>query len=236
MKKISVVLIVTISLFAFSCRKLTGEGPVVSETRAVTNFSGIDQRVGASVYYSQAPDHKVQVSGQRNILDNLETYVSNNKLVIKFRDGLQVRSHEGIRVEVSAPQVTSLRLSGSGNFMSVVLLTPASLEVTISGSGDMSIAELTTAYLEATISGSGNITVAKGAAAEEKLKISGSGNLNLEQVHAASVTANTSGSGTTKVTATQSLNVTISGSGNVYYKGLPQVNASISGSGKVSHF
>ena len=236
MKKISFVLMVVLSLVAGSCRKTTGEGPVVNETRAVTDFTGIDQRVGANVYYTQSLNYKVAISAQQNILDVLQTYVSNNRLVIKFKDGVRVNSYEAIRVEVSAPQVTSLRLSGSGNLYVNGPLTPGSLELNISGSGDMSITELATAHLDATISGSGNIRVSQGTATEEKLNISGSGNLNLEHVTAARVTTTTSGSGNTKVTATQTLNVTISGSGNVYYKGSPQLNVSISGSGKVNHF
>jgi hypothetical protein len=233
MKKFSVLIVTAFSLFLFSCRKTTGEGPVVNETRSVAAFAGIDQRVSASVYYTPSPDVRVEVSAQQNILDVLQTYVSNNKLVIKFRDGVRVHSHEAIRVEVSAPAVNSLRISGSGNLYVNGPFTPGTLEMDISGSGDMVLAELTTGYLDANISGSGNIRVSQGTATEERLKISGSGNLALENVTAARVTTNTSGSGTTRVTATQSLNVTISGSGSVFYRGAPQINLSVSGSGKV---
>lgn len=236
MKKFSLMLITILSLFAVGCRKTIGEGPIINETRVAGNFAGIDQRVSASVYYTQGPDYKISISAQRNILDILQTYVSNNKLIIKFKDGVRVNTHEEIRVEISAPQVTSLRLSGSGNLHVSGPFTPGSLDADISGSGEMLIAELNTAYLNANISGSGGITMLQGTATEEKLRISGSGNFNLENVAAARVTTNTSGSGTTRVMASQQLNVTISGSGNVYYKGSPQVNASISGSGKVLHF
>jgi hypothetical protein len=233
MKKISFAVIALLCLFAVSCRKTTGEGPVVTETRAVSGFADIDQRVGASVYYTQAPDYKVEVIAQRNILDVLQTYVSGNRLVVKFKDGVRVNSHEDIRVNVSAPRVSSLRISGSGNLYVTGPFTPASLEMDISGSGSMAISELTTALIDADISGSGSISISHGTATEEKLKISGSGSLNLEGVTADRATTNTSGSGTIKVTATQTLNVTISGSGNVFYKGSPQVNVSVSGSGKV---
>lgn len=236
MKKICFAIVVMLSLFAASCRKTIGEGPVVNETRVVADFNGIDLRIGATVYYTQAPVTKVEVSAQQNILDVLQTYVSNNKLVIKYKDGTRVNSREAIRIEVSAPQLDNLRLSGSGNLNVAGPFTPSSLELDISGSGDMNLSELNTGYLDATISGSGNFRVSGGAATEEKLKISGSGNLDLENVTAANVTTNTSGSGSIKVTATLLLNVTISGSGSVYYKGSPQVNASISGSGKVNHF
>ncbi|HET7899401.1 MAG TPA: head GIN domain-containing protein [Flavisolibacter sp.] len=236
MRKISLAFVIVSSLLFVSCRKVTGDGPVVSETRPVPDFTGIDQRVGATVYYTQSPNYKVEVSAQQNILDVLQTYVSNNKLVVKFKDGVQVRSHESIRVEVAAPQVNSVHMSGSGNLYITGPFTPGSLDLAISGSGDMNITELNTGFLEAVISGSGNIRISKGSAGEEKLKISGSGNMNLENITAARVTTTTSGSGDTKVTATETLDVTISGSGSVYYNGSPRINASISGSGKVVHF
>jgi len=236
MKKISLAIIVMLSLFAFSCRKVTGDGPVVNQTRVVPDFNGLDLRVGATVDYTQSPVSKVEVSAQQGILDVLQTYVSNNKLVVKYKDGIRVNSHEAIRVEISAPQVNSLRLSGSGNLYVNGPFTPGSLDLDISGSGDMNLAELNTGYLDANISGSGNIRISQGSVTEEKLKISGSGNMNLENLTASRVTTNTSGSGTMRVTATQTLNVTISGSGNVYYKGSPQISAFISGSGKVNHF
>ena len=236
MKNLSLALLAMFSLFAISCQKTTGEGPVVNETRNITNFNGIDQRISASVYYTEAPTYGVVVSAQQNILGVLQTYVSNNRLVIKFKEGVRVKSHEAIRVDVSAPAVNSLRLSGSGNLYVQGPFAPSTLELDISGSGDRNLTALNTAYLDANISGSGNIRIAGGTATEEKLKISGSGNLNLENVSAARVTTTTSGSGVMRVTATETLNVTISGSGSVYYKGTPQVNATISGSGTVNPF
>ena len=236
MKKISLAFLIVMSLVFVSCRKMHGEGPVVTQTRAETNFTGIDQRVSATVNYTQSPVYKVQITAKQNILNVTQTYVSNNKLVIKFKDGVRVNSHDDIRIEVSAPQVTSLHMSGAGDLYVTGPFTTPSLELDISGSGDATISELNTGYLDAAISGSGNIRISQGVATEEKLKISGSGGMSLENVAAERVKTSTSGSGDIKVIATQTLDVSISGSGNVYYKGSPRINASVSGSGKVSHF
>jgi hypothetical protein len=233
MKKIGLAMIVVLSLFVFSCHKVTGDGPVVAETRSVSGFNGLDLRVGATVYYTQSPDIKVEVSAQQNILDVLQTYVSGNKLVVKYKDNVRVTSDELIRVNISAPDINSLQLSGSGNLYVNTPIATGSLDLEISGSGDVILTELNTAYLDANISGSGSIRISSGTTTEEKLKISGSGSLELENLGASRVTTNTSGSGTIKVTASQVLNVTISGSGHVYYKGSPQVNISASGSGRV---
>ncbi len=219
-------------LFA-SCEKVVGEGPVVTENRTKGEFSGIDLRVSGNVYYTQSPEYKIEVSAQQNILDVLETYVSNNKLVIKYENDVRVRRHEDITVNISAPDLNSLRVSGSGNISTTGMLKPNSMDMDVSGSGNINVANITTNYIEANISGSGNIKVQNGTAAEEKLKISGSGNLDLMNVAAKTATTTTSGSGDTKVKVSERLNVTISGSGSVYYIGQPAINTSISGSGKV---
>ncbi|HEU4472352.1 MAG TPA: head GIN domain-containing protein [Flavisolibacter sp.] len=216
-----------------SCEKVTGEGPVVSETRNIVNFSGVDFRVAGEVYVNQDPAYKVELNAQQNILNELETYVSNGRLVIRFKNGVKVRDYDPIRIMVSAPEINHLRLSGSGNITGTGILSSTRMDMDISGSGNINVIGLNTAFLDANISGSGNIKVNSGTATEENLKISGSGSIDLVNVAANKATTRTSGSGEMRVNASQSLNVTISGSGSVYYKGTPAVNTSISGSGRV---
>jgi hypothetical protein len=222
----------TIALFT-SCEKVVGEGPVVTETRNISNFSGVDLRVAGLVNFTQSPDYKVEVRAQQNILSFLETFVSNNRLIIRFDNDVHVRTHEDVIINISAPDLNSLRVSGSGGIMTTGPLTPTAMEVDISGSGDITISDMEADYLDANISGSGDIKILNGSATEEKLKISGSGDMDLANVLAKYVTTTTSGSGDIRVHATDRLNVTISGSGSVYYKGQPAINTSISGSGKV---
>jgi hypothetical protein len=234
MKKLVPLFILTGMMVMFaSCEKVVGEGPVVTETRNISDFSGVDLRVSGNIYFTQSPEYKVEVRAQQNILGVLETYVANNKLVIRFDNDVVVRRHENVTVNISAPDLSSIRVSGSGDIMTTGPLTPNSMEMDISGSGSITVNDLETGYLDATISGSGDIKVINGSADEEKLRISGSGDMDLANVLAKYVTTTTSGSGDTRVHATDRLNVTISGSGSVYYRGQPSISTKISGSGKV---
>lgn len=221
-----------VSVFT-SCEKVVGEGPVVTETRNRGGFSGVDLRVSGNVYYTQDADYKLEVRAQQNVLDVLETYVSDNKLVIKYENDVHVRRHEDITIYVSAPDLNSLRVSGSGNITSTGPINANSLEMDVSGSGNIAITDLITNYVEANISGSGNIKVQGGTVTEEKLKISGSGNIDMSGVAAKTANTTTSGSGDTRIHVSERLNVTISGSGSVYYTGQPVINVNISGSGRV---
>ena len=235
MKKLSILFSASLLLFFSSCERITGEGELRTETRTTANFSGIEAEVSGNVFYTEGPENKVELTAQQNILNVIETPIINNKLVIRFKNNVQVRKHELITIRVTAPSISSLNSSGSGNVTVVSPLNANVLSFNLSGSGGMSLPNITTGHLEATISGSGNISIAGGTTNSEKIKISGSGTIDAQQVLAKSVTTTTSGSGNIRVHATETLDVTISGSGSVFYLGTPIINTDISGSGKVIH-
>ena len=235
MKKLSLV-VMAMAMVVSSCEKVVGDGPVVTETRNIQDFIGVDLRCSANVYFKQDAQYKVEVSAQQNILNVLQTYKTNNKLVIRFKNDVRVKSHDPITIIVHAPTANSFRISGSGKISTTGLVQSALMDMDISGSGDIEIVELVTGSVDANISGSGNIKVNNGTATDLDLKISGSGDMDFSNLAATSANTTTSGSGNTRVNASQTLNVKISGSGDVYYKGNPVINTSISGSGKVIHF
>jgi hypothetical protein len=215
-----------------SCRKVEGEGPVQTEVRAITDFTGVSAGIGGRINYIISPVFKVEIIAQRNILDVLETTKINNHLLIKTRDGVRIKNNEDIVVNISAPTADYLHLSGSGNLAVSGNIIASNLGMSISGSGNIFIPAVSIANkIDAVISGSGNIQVMAGTAKEESLRISGSGKLQLDGVIAEKATI--SGSGNMQVNSSQTLDATISGSGSVYYRGIPRVSTSISGSGRV---
>ena len=235
MKKSSVALLSVLILLVTSCEKINGEGPIVTETREVSGFSGIDFRIGGDVYFKKDAVYKVEVSAQQNILDKLETYVSDGNLVIKPSNGVHIRSYRDVTVMVSGPDMNRLRVSGSGNITTTNAFATGSMDMDVSGSGKITVTGMTADYGDLKISGSGDIRIQSGSVTEEKLKISGSGSIDLSNVAAAKATTTTSGSGDIRLQVSQRLNATISGSGSVYYKGNPIIDTKISGSGKVVH-
>lgn len=238
MKNIVIIAIALLSITMLnSCEKIVGEGPVVTETRAVTGFKDVSVSISGKVNYRIDPVYKVEIQAQQNILDILQTNKVGDELVIKFQDGKRVRSHEEILVTISAPFAGSVNLSGSAEFNLVNSLAADNLSLRVSGSGNINVVQAAlTDKLKATISGSGNITVSGGSAKNESFKISGSGNINAGNVLAESAITEISGSGNMYVNLSQSLDATISGSGSVYYRGNPIITTHISGSGKVRPF
>lgn len=235
MKKLSVLLGLASMIIFTSCEKVIGEGALVTETRTTRSFDGIESQVSANVVYAQGTDYKVELTAQQNILNVMETPISGNTLVVKFKNNVRVKKHEQITIKVTAPSVSSINSSGSGNVSVLSPLTGNDLSFRLSGSGNIDLPTITCNNLETSISGSGNISIAGGTANTEHFKISGSGDIDARNVLSKSATTNTSGSGTIRLSASERLDVTISGSGSVYYWGTPIVSTNVSGSGRVIH-
>lgn len=195
-----------------SCEKVVGDGPVITETRTVREFTELEFGVPGELEFIESEQQQIIIEAQRNIADVIQTYVSGNELRIKVKDSKIIRTSEPVRIIVQAPSVHSFAVSGPGKIIA----------------GAVHGTEL-----KARISGSGSIEVLEGSVDREEINISGSGNVDVVNVEARSASTQTSGSGNIRINATDELDVRISGSGDVYYKGSPIVDVSVSGSGRL---
>jgi Putative auto-transporter adhesin, head GIN domain len=235
MKKLFIMLAAAAALLtSSSCKKVIGEGELQTETRNITDFSGVSASIGGKIYYKIDPVYKVEITAQRNILDVIQATRSNGHLLLKVKDGVRIKSNEEIIVNISAPTADYFHVSGTGDLMVIGNINATDLDMSISGTGNLTVPAVSIASkLKAAISGTGNINVLAGSAKNEELRISGSGKLLLEAVAAENAEATISGSGDIKINVSHSLDATISGSGSVYYRGNPLISTSISGSGRV---
>ncbi len=230
---LALLMLATVLFSLPSCRKVTGKGPVVKETRALGNFSEVSFEIGSELRFVPSDNHEVVIEAQRNIIEVIETNISENELRIKVRNGTSLRSNEDIRITVRGPAVSSFTVNGSGNLEASKISSPGEATIRVNGSGSVRIDEIDSDGLSVRISGSGKIRVLSGAVNNEEVSISGSGDVDLASVQARTASTETSGSGTIRLQVSDALNVKISGSGSVYYKGNPSVNTNISGSGTV---
>ena len=235
MKKIclSLLLVTGVVTVFTSCRKIHGEGPAVTENRSEKNFSGIEMGIPGELYYTPGASYSIEITASRNILDIIQTHFSDNVLKVRAKPGVFIKSNEQIIVKVTAPDITSLGVSGSGDIKVIDPYQPSNIDLSASGSGGITISKLTTGNIDAKISGSGNIDVYSGAASKETLSVSGKGSIDITGLSADQANTNTSGSGTIKLNVATSLDCKISGSGVVMYKGSPRISSKISGSGRL---
>lgn len=236
MKKI--VLLLSIAMLAValqSCRKVSGSGPVVTESRSISGFKEIKSDLSGEVYITSGPVYKVSIEAQQNIIDVIETVLNDDRLTLRLKNNTSVKAEDKIIVRIESPDIRGLIVNGSGNMSANQGITASDLYMKVSGSGDIYLSGLSALTLDANISGSGTIDIASGSLNTETLEISGSGDMDFQNLVSKDADVKISGSGSAKVQATDHLKVRITGSGNVYYRGNPAVDVSITGSGDLKH-
>jgi hypothetical protein len=209
-----------------------GEGAPVVEQRSPGVFQKISLAIDADVILHTDSVYRIEITGQRNVLDVLTTQVSNNELQIDFSDC--VSEHSAITIHVYAPVYVRVSLNGSGSISNTDSLTASTVDLWISGAGSISLQRMRSSTINTYISGSGSISLA-GQTGTLNSSVSGSGKTKAFDLAAQNTRIQVSGSGDSEVNAVQSLAVEISGSGNVYYRGTPSLSVSVSGSGRVIH-
>ena len=230
-------LIIFISLFLTSCEDtncINGAGGLTTRTLNLSNFTGIDMAIAADVLIQQGAAQNVEVTGHVNVLDRLDTDVSDGVWGIEFRKDCY--KNYDLSVIITVPDINKVFISGSGDVEVNNFINQNDLRLDISGSGNIILNDFEDSEkLEVNISGSGKIFGNSDFTDLKRIdiSISGSGTYNAYPIRTDDCNINISGSGNCFVYVSSMLNVNISGSGNVYYKGNPTVTTNISGSGNV---
>jgi len=226
---LSVVILAMVVSTGFSANQ-SGE----KETRNVSGFTKVSFAVSGNLYINIGPDFKVILEGDKDVLREILTEVSNGKLVIK-KDNWRFNMNEKVTVYVTMPEITGLGVSGSGKAEIKDAVKSADMSLNVSGSGKLYTTNLVVSNLDCNISGSGDIMIGgNGSASKADISISGSGNYSGEQLKIGSADIHISGSGDCTCNVTESLKAGISGSGNINYFGnAAKVDTRVSGSGHV---
>lgn len=201
------------------------------ETRSFDPFTGVGVSISADVFYTSGNSHEIRIEGDQKDVEDLETWVENGMLKMKYEDWRIKRSK--LTIYITSKELDKVSISGSGKFYVEEAMDVEEMYLAVSGSGSSNFSKLSAEEVQVKISGSGGINIDKGSAEELDVKISGSGKLKAEYFEIEEFSAAISGSGSCKVTVTEELDARISGSGSIYYHGDPQINSTSSGSGKV---
>jgi hypothetical protein len=187
------------------------------ETRNVGSFSKISFGVPGKLYLKQGNTEKVELEGDADILEKIETVVNGNHLDIRPK-GKMINWNWGgkqITAYVTMKTIQGVAVSGSGDVIGEGVFQASDLDLKISGSGNLAVQANATGDMQANVSGSGNLEV-KGKSRNFESSQSGSGNI------------------TASMEAAQNVSFSISGSGKIEAKGSSEkVKVSISGSGKI---
>jgi hypothetical protein len=207
---------------------------IEKETRNVKGFTKVNFGIAGSLQIKIGPEFSVVLEGTKSDLAEVETEVSDGKLLIK-QESWRFNFNEKVNVFITMPSISGLGVSGSGKVEVLDAITGAdNLSLSVSGSGKLQTAGLETDNLNCSISGSGNVVIgAEGSADRADISISGSGNYTGESFEIDHLKISVSGSGNCYCKVGDSLDAGISGSGNVTYIGSPSIDARVSGSGHI---
>ena len=242
----------TLAACSFFVDCIDGNGDVETEVRDAVPFTAIANEASFHVNYIQGDEYSITVEAESNILPYIETKVRSGALEIGTIRGTHCLNYTRHPViTVTAPQISEIVNSGSGDFVAGPLsgsevtivnsgsgdITAATLSgnevsVVISGSGDVMTDAVDATSLKATLSGSGDLTMS-GEAVTGRLVVSGSGTVYSRYCSCNAATVTLSGSGSVYTTVYDQLDAVISGSGNIYLAGDPDINLTRTGSGRV---
>lgn len=209
---------------------IRGEGPIVERKVNLDPIKGISLPGSAKVFLTQGPNLEVRISGQENIIDNLNLEVRGE--VWQIDNKRSVWQSEPVKIYITLETLRLIKISGSSDVEFVNHFTnQKDLEIRISGSGKTDL-DMDAVDIKANISGSGELFM-KGSADYLDFSITGSGSIKAYDLTARKADVRISGSGGMELSIENRLDAHVSGSGNVFYKGNPRVNTSISGSGSV---
>ena len=130
---IAIVALISLNVFT-SCEKIKGKGDVITESRTTGTYTSVSLAMSATVYFTPDTVYSLRISGQENILREIITEVDGNSLVVRVKNGVILRNYEPIHVYITAPDVTGLDVSGSGDIFTDKTLIVNDLSVNISGS------------------------------------------------------------------------------------------------------
>lgn len=226
------------------------------EVRDVANFTKISFGFPGKLYLKQGSPQKVELEGDRDVVEQVETDVEGGRLKIG-KDGkwLNRNSDDKITVYVIVPDIEAVSVSGSGDIVGQTKIRTNDLDLNVSGSGSLSLDVEARGDVEANVSGSGGVDL-QGRFETFESDVSGSGTVILSativgtadfgisgsgkiQASGSADQVKTAISGSGKVLAadlrTNRCEVRISGSGSVEIDVTNELDANISGSGSVSY-
>jgi hypothetical protein len=251
MKKTAIGPIIMIMVFSFilmSCVHF-GNGHTASFEKPIGAFENIHSSGSAELRFHASQDHHVFLTVDSNLEEFIDIRTKNKTLNVGVKNGKSCAFTTFI-VDVYAPALSGVSISGSGSFAAIDKIITPSFEAGVSGSGRLEGAiecnkytarlsgsgkinnTLTCSTLAVNISGSGEIKIA-GTGNDSNISISGSGDFSGIEYKTNNAIAHISGSGDLSIWAVESLKANVSGSGSIKYRGNPRIDFSGSGSGRI---
>lgn len=213
--------------------RIRGNGEIQTETRNAAGYDGIEVSGAIKIFVKQDSGYSVKVEADANLLEYIETRMQDNTLLIRPRNGKNLRPSNSIKVYVSGPSFRMFDASGASSFYGEGRIVAGDeIEINLSGASnaDMEI-KAPGVRVEATGASTAKLT---GETRNLVVDAAGASKVICYDLLAENVVVNVSGASHAEVFASVELDAKASGASRVKYKGNPAVKGSnTSGAGSV---
>jgi len=215
-------------------KPIEGNHQLVNQQINIDDYESVVINVPGEIFYQQFSDSApyLQIHTDENIFNALDVKVRNNQLIIDVKKDSIIRPSQ-LTVYTCSHNLSQAEVSGSGKLRLKGEVNSKSMELAITGSGNILTDSLLCNNLTAKITGSGNLQLT-GASNQSSYTITGSGNIKAFGYLVQELNCRITGAGNIEALVTKKLGANITGSGNIFYRGTPGlINQNVTGAGKV---
>lgn len=190
--------------------EVQGNGKRVMQKRQVPSFASISTNGAFNVEVTCKKDLSVEVEGDENILELVNTEVENN--ILRLSNSSNYSSTEPVKIKISVPNLEGLSVNGAGHF-DIKGMDNDKFEIDSNGAPTILVSG-TTKLID--------------------IGANGAGKIDTQNLHATRGVVDTRGVAKVDLDVSDQLDVEISGPSSVTYKGNPSIKQTINGPGKLT--
>jgi hypothetical protein len=209
---------------------IKGNGNLQSQSRKVSDFSGIKVSGGFSVEIKEGKNEELRIEAEENLLGNVKSEVKDGILHL-YTEG-SINAKEGMKAYITVKELNTLKISGGVKVAGLSTFKSETFEMDLSGGSNVSLA-LNVKKLDADMSGASKVMLT-GRADELTLDMSGASNVNTQELISKRVKIGASGASKVKVFASESLSINASGASNIAYAGSPKIEAETTAASRIT--
>lgn len=224
MKTIKIILALVFVTTLTSCQfdmnigHENGNGNVVTEDREVTqDFGEVKGSRGLDVYLTKGNENKIVVEADENLLDLIETNISNGKLTIT--SSKNIGRAKAKKIHVTYVELSTIEASSGADVIGNSVIKSETLTLDCSSGADLEV-EVFTKQLYAETSSGADIDVS-GKASTLNAKASSGSDLNAKKLEVITCNAKASSGANITVNVKDNLDAKASSGGDVKYYGNP---------------
>ena len=184
---------------------------------------------------TKASQFSIKAKGDKENLDELESFVKEGELRIKYKgDNTWKRQKNGtVYLYITMPELTGVTFSGATKSTVEGFSVKGTFKLSLSGASESKI-NLKAENMNISLSGASSAKISGGNTSKMSIDISGASQLNAYECEAQNTKITASGASSARISVSSSLNADATGASSIRYRGSPEVNSDSSGASRIS--